>query len=81
VDVPSPGYCETQGRTKENVNIHTGAFQRVALLRNVWSAALLFLFCLGKKTPTKKKTQNQKVPVCVLKHMEIIREQPYNLIC
>lgn len=40
--------------------------------------ASFFFFGLKKKKIEKK---NQKVPVCVLKRMEITREQPYNLIC
>lgn len=48
--MPFPGYCEIQGRTKENVNIHTAAFQRVALLRNFKALFFWLLFCLGKKT-------------------------------
>lgn len=51
--MPFPGYCEIQGRTKENVNIHTAAFQRVALLRNFKALRFFVVVVLSrKKLPT-----------------------------
>lgn len=50
--MPFPGYCEIQGRTKENVNIHTAAFQRVALLRNFKALRFFVVVVLSRKKTT-----------------------------
>lgn len=52
MNVPFPGYCEIEGRTKENVNIHTAAFQRVALLRNFKALRFFLVVVLFRKKPT-----------------------------